>query len=149
MRIHFKPLHPRDVAAITAADIVSVLQPLARETAIKAHSAIYRVFDYAITTLEPLGVQMFNPADPRRLRSVGWSPKSRSENKPQPAVDWRIAPSVVSALGHMDEALAACVILIIATGMRAKTARLAKWANIVLDPKGENSTWAPPFPDLK
>ena len=45
----------------------------------------------------------------------------------------------------MDEAAAACVILMIATGMRAKTARLAKWANI----NPEARTWTPPFADLK
>ena len=149
LRTHFAPLHARDVAAITVSDVAAILRKLASETAVKSHSAIRAVFDYAATTLEPHKVVITNPADPRRLRSVGWRPKSRSENKLHAAVDWRIAPSVVSELSHMDEAVAACVILMIATGMRAKTARLAKWANIVLDPKGENSTWTPPPADLK
>jgi integrase len=145
LRVHFAPLHSRDVASITVSDVAATLRKLAPETAVKSHSAIRAVFDYAAATLEPHGVTVINPADPRRLRSVGWSPKSRSENKPHAAIDWRIMPSVVSELGRMDEAATACVILMIATGMRAKTARLAKWANINLEAR----TWAPSLPDLK
>ena len=142
---HFAPLHARDVASITVADVAGILRQLAPETAVKSHTAVRAVFDYAIVMLEPHGVRFNNPADKRLLRHLGWSPKSRSENRPQPAVDWRIMPSVVSELRNMDEAAAACVILMIATGMRAKTARLAKWANI----NPEARTWTPPFADLK
>jgi integrase len=149
LHTHFKPLHGRDVASITVADVFGILRKLAPETAVKSYTAIRAIFDYAIVMLEPYDVRFNNPADKRLLRQLGWSPKSRSENKPHPAVDWRIMPSVVAELSHMDEAVAACVILMIATGMRAKTARLAKWADIVIDPQGENSTWTPPFPDLK
>ena len=142
---HFAPLHARDVASITVADVAGILRDLAPETAVKSHTAVRAVFDYAIVMLEPHSVRFNNPADKRLLRHLGWSPKSRSENRPQPAVDWRIMPSVVSELGRMHEAAAACVILMIATGMRAKTARLAKWANI----NPEARTWTPPFADLK
>ncbi len=142
---HFAPLHARDVAAITVADVAGILRKLAPETAVKSHAAVRAVFDYAIVMLEPHDVRFNNPADKGLLRHLGWSPKSRSENKPHPAIDWRIMPSVVGELGRMDEAAAACVILMIATGMRAKTARLAKWANI----NPEARTWTPPFPDLK
>ena len=76
LRRHFSALHPRDVTKITASDVAAILNTLTRQTAIKSHIAIRKVLDFAITTLEPLGVQMFNPADPRRLRAVGWSAKS-------------------------------------------------------------------------
>jgi integrase len=147
LRTHFAPLHTRDVSVITVADVAGILRQLAPETAVKSHTAVRGVFDYAIVMLEPHGVRFNNPADKRLLRHLGWSPKSRSENRPQPAIDWRMMPSVVSELGRMDEAAAAaaCVILMIATGMRAKTARLAKWANI----NPEARTWTPPFADLK
>ena len=142
---HFAPLHARDVSTITVADVAGVLRELAPETAVKSHTAVRAVFDYAIVMLEPHGVRFNNPADKRLLRHLGWSPKSRSENRPQPAIDWRLLPSVVSELGRMDGAAAACGILMIATGMRAKTARLAKWANIDLAAR----TWTPPLVDLK
>ena len=145
LRTHFAPLHARDVASIKVADVAGILRKLAPETAVKSHAAVRAVFDYAIVMLEPHGVRFTNAADKGLLRHLGWSPKSRSENKPQPAVDWRIIPSVVSELGYIDEALAACVILMIATGMRAQTARLAKWANIDFEAR----TWTPPFLDLK
>ena len=145
LRVHFAPLHSRDIASITVSDVAVTLRKLTPETAVKSHSAIRAVFDYAAAVLEPHGVTVINPADPRRLRSVGWSPKSRSENKPHAAIDWRIMPSVVSELGRMDEAAAACVILIIATGMRTQTARLMKWADIDFEAR----TWAPPLVDLK
>jgi integrase len=149
LHIHFASLHAHDVAKIKVADVFGILRKLAPETAVKSHAAVRAVFDYAIVMLEPHGVRFNNPADKGLLRHLGWSPKSRSENKPHAAVDWRIIPSVVSELSRIDEPAAACVILMIATGMRAQTARLAKWDNIVIDPEGENSTWTPPLPDLK
>jgi hypothetical protein len=130
LRTHFAPLHSHDVAAITATDVVSVLQPLARETAIKSHIAVRAVFDYAITTLEPHDVRMFNPADPRRLRTLGWSPKSRSESKPHPSVHWTLMPEVVAELSRMADVDASCMLYIVTTAARSKTARLTKWANI-------------------
>jgi integrase len=145
LHTHFAPLHARYVDKIRAVDIVGILQSLAPETAVKSHAAVRDVFDYAQAVLEPHDVRFNNPADKRLLRHLGWSPKSRSENKPHAAVDWRIIPSVVSELSHIDEAAAACVIPMIATGMRAQTARLAKWVNI----NPEACTWTPPLPDLK
>jgi integrase len=149
LRVHFAPLHARDVTMITTADVANILRTLADQTAIKAHTAIRRVFDYAITTLEPHGVPMINPADPRRLRSVGWSPKPQSESASHAAVDWRIMPEVVAELSAAEDAVSACTLLMIATALRAKTARLAKWRNFVFDPKRKKSTWTPLFADLK
>jgi integrase len=145
LRVHFAPLHASDVSKITVSDVAAILRKLAPETAVKSYTAVRAVFDYALVVLEPHDVRFNNPADKGLLRHLGWSPKSRSESKPHPAVDWRIMPSVVAELSRMDEAVAACTILIIATGMRAKTARLAKWDNIDFDA----GTWTPPFPDLK
>jgi integrase len=145
LRVHFAPLHASDVSKITVSDVAAILRKLAPETAVKSYTAVRAVFDYALVVLEPHGVRFNNPADKGLLRQLGWRPKSRSESKPHPAVDWRIAPSVVSELSHMDEAVASCVILIIATGVRVKTARLAKWDNIDFEAR----TWTPPFPDLK
>ena len=145
LRVHFGPLHSRDVASIMTVDIAAVLRTLASETASKAQSTIRAVFDYAAATLEPHRVVIVNPADPRRLRQLGWSPKSRSEGGSHGAVDWRIMPSVVSELSRMDEVTAACTLFILATGVRAGTARLAKWSDI--DLKGR--VWTPPLGDLK
>jgi hypothetical protein len=74
LRVHFAPLHSRDVGSITVADVAGILRKLAPETAVKSHIAVRAVFDYAITTLEPHDIRMFNPADPRRLHTLGWSP---------------------------------------------------------------------------
>jgi integrase len=145
LRVHFAPLHSRDVASIKAVDVAAVLRALASETASKAQSTIRAVFDYAAAMLEPHGVVIVNPADPRRLRQLGWSPKSRSEGGSHAAVDWRIMPEVVSKLSRMDDIGAACTLFILATGVRAGTARLAKWSDIDL----EGRVWTPPFADLK
>jgi integrase len=143
LHIHFAPLHSRCVASIMTADVAGILRPLAQETAKKAHTAIRSVFDYAEAVLEQHGVLIINPADPRRLRSVGWSPKSRSESKSHAAVDWRAMPSVIAELERMDDVAATCISFIAATAVRAKTARLAKWSDI------EERTWTPPLDDLK
>ena len=145
LRTHFAPLHSRDVASITVADVAGILRPLAPETAIKSHTAIRAVFDYAATVLEPHGVRMVNPADPRRLRSLGWAPKSRSESKPHAAVHWRVMPEVVAELSRTDDVAATCALFIVATAVRAGTARLAKWSDFDL----EKRTWTPPLADLK
>ena len=145
LRVHFAPLHLRDVATITVADVAEILRPLAAQTANKSHSAIRAVFDYAAAILEPHRVTIINPADPRRLRQLGWSPKSRSESEPHPAVDWRIMPEVVVELERMNDVVATCMSLIAATGMRSKTACLTKWANVDFEAR----TWTPPFADLK
>jgi integrase len=145
LQFHFAPLHTRDVAKITATDIANILQRLAPETAVKTHAALRGVFDFAAATLEPYGVRIDNPADPRRLRYLGWTPKLRSESKPLAAVHWRVMPSVVDELIHMDDVAAKCALLCVATGVRAGTARLAKWGNIDFEAR----TWTPPFADLK
>ena len=125
--------------------MAGILRKLAPWTAIKSYIAIRSVFDYAATTLEPHGVTINNPADPRRLRPAGWSIRSRNDSKSHAAIDWRIAPSVVAELSHMDGPAAACMLFIVATGVRSKTARLAKWSDINLEAR----TWTPPFADLK
>jgi integrase len=145
LHTHFAPLHFRDVASITAVDVAAILRGLASETASKAQSTIRAVFDYAAATLEPHRVVIVNPADPRRLRQLGWSPKLRGEGKSLAAIHWRLAPSVVDELSRMDDVAAACTLLILATGVRAGTARLAKWSDINLEAR----TWMPPFADLK
>jgi integrase len=145
LHIHFAPLHARDVASIMAVDVAGVLRKLAPWTAIKSYIAIRAVFDYAATALEPHGVTISNPADPRRLRPAGWSIRSRNDSKLHAAVDWRVAPSVVAEFGRMDGPAAACLVFIVATGLRSQTARLAKWSDINLEAR----TWTPPFADLK
>jgi integrase len=145
LRLHFAPLHSRDVASITGADVANVLRTLAPETASKSYSAIRAVFDYAATTLEPHGLRLINPADPRRLRSLGWSPKSRGRGVSYASVDWRVMPGVISELGRTDDAVANCTLFITATAARSKTARLAKWSDIDLVAR----TWTPPLADLK
>ena len=101
LHVHFAPLHARDVASDHrrryCRDFASSLLPKPRS---KAHTALRAVFDYATVVLEPHDVRFNNPADKRLLRHLGWTPKSRSENKPHPAVDWRIMPSVVGELSQ-------------------------------------------------
>jgi hypothetical protein len=97
LRVHFLPLHGKDVAAISSLDVADILRPLKAHTAIKAHTEISAVFYFAATILEPHGVRISNPADPRRLKAVGWSPKPHSQNVPHPAVDWRQMHEVISA----------------------------------------------------
>jgi integrase len=145
LRVHFAPLHPMDVAVIAPADIVGVLRPLRPETARRAHTAIQAVFDYAEALLRPLGVIIHNPAAPRPLAALGWKRKSRKTHTPHPAVDWRIMPEVVAEVGKLDGADARCFLLIVATGVRAGTARVAKWRDIDLDRR----TWTILVDDLK
>jgi integrase len=145
LRVHFAPLHSRDVAKVTANDIAAILRLLKPQTAIKAHIAVRRVFDYAAATLEPHDVVIVNPADPRRLRAVGWSPKPPNESTPHAAVRWQVMPEVAAELDRVDDVAAACALLIAATAVRAKTARLAKWSDIDFGKR----TWTPPLADLK
>jgi integrase len=145
LHVHFEPLRDTDVAALSSLDVAAVLRLLAPHTAIKAHTAIRAVFDFAATILEPHGVRISNPADPRRLKSVGWTPKPQSQNIPHPAVDWRQMPEVISELGRIDGAVASCLQFIIATCVRAQTARLAKWRDLDL----EKGVWTVTQSDLK
>jgi integrase len=145
LRVHFAPLHGKDVTALSALDVADILRPLKPHTAIKTHTAIRAVFDFAATVLEPHGVQISNPADPRRLKVVGWSPKPHSQNVPHPAVDWHQMPEVIDELGRRDGVVAACLTFIIATCVRAGTARLAKWRDLDL----EKNIWTVPRADLK
>jgi hypothetical protein len=140
LRVHFAPLHGKDVAAISSLDVADILRPLAAHTAIKAHTAIRAVLDFGGTTLEPHGVRIANPADPRRLKAVGWSPKPHSQNVPHPAIDWRQMPEVIDELSGLAGVVAACLTFIIATCVRAGTARLAKWRDIDL----EKNIWTVP-----
>jgi integrase len=143
LRRHFSALHSRDVTTITASDVAAVLNKLTQQTAIKSRAAISKVFDFAEAMLEPHGVTIINPTDPRRLRAVGWSARPASE--PHAAVHWRVMPLVVDELDRMDGGAAACVLYTASTVVRAGTARLTKWANIDFEAR----TWAPPLTDLK
>jgi integrase len=143
LRRHFSALHSRDVTKITASDVAAILNTLTPQTAIKSHIAIRKVFDYAATMLEPHGVVVLNPADPRRLRAVGWSANPTSES--HASVHWRVMPLVVDELDRMDDVAAACVLYTASTAVRAGTARLTKWANIDLAKR----EWVPPLADLK
>jgi integrase len=145
LRLHFASLHSRNVASIMVTDVAAVLRTLKPQTALKSHAAIRAVFDFAATTLEPHGVTMPNPADPRRLRSLGWSPKSAKASTPHPALDWRRTPEFMAELSRHDGAHARCLAFTILTVVRAGAARLAKWKNIDL----ERRIWSVPIADLK
>jgi integrase len=145
LRVHFAPLHSRDVASITAADVAGVLRTLKPQTAIKNHTSIRAVFDYAAAMLEPQDVRIVNPADPRRLRSLGWSPASPKASTPHPALDWRRMPEFMTELARHDGVDAQCLAFIILTISRVGAARLAKWRDIDL----ERRVWSVPIQDLK
>ena len=145
LRVHFAPLHARDVTSITTADIAAVLRTLAPQIAIKARMSIRAVFDYASVALEAHGVVIRNPADTKRLRALGWETRSRNAGNPHPAAHWRVMPEIVAELSRSTSADAACLLFIAATGVRAGTARLAKWSDIDLDRR----IWTPPLADLK
>ena len=145
LRVHFALLHSRDVAAITAADVANILRTLKPQTAIKCHTSIRAVFDYATTVLEPHGVVIVNPADPRRLRSLGWSPASPRSSVPHPSLDWRRMPEFMAELARHGGVDARCLAFIILTVSRVGAARQAKWRDIDL----ERGLWSVPIPDLK
>jgi integrase len=145
LRTHFAPLHGRDVGSITVADVAGILKPLAPQTAIKAHSAVRAVFDYAAAKLEPHGVVIMNAADPRRLRAVGWSPKSARSAAPHPALDWRQMSKFMIELAQHDDISARCLTFAILTVARAGAARLAKWRDVDL----ERGLWFVPVANLK
>lgn len=145
LRGHFGSLHHRDVGAISAIDIAAILRTLSPQTAIKSHTAIRKVLDFAATALEPHGVVIVNPADPRRLRSVGWAPQPSGESTEHPALHWSAVPELVVELTKLEDVVAKCALLIVATAVRCKTARLAKWANIDF----VRREWTPPLADLK
>jgi integrase len=145
LQTHFASLREQDVASITATDVAGILRGLRPQTAIKACGVIRAVFDFAATTLEPHGVLIVNPADPRRLKALGWAPKSVKASIAHPALDWREAPAFMAALASLDSIEARCLSFIIYTAARAGAARAAKWANIDL----EKRLWAAPAQDLK
>ena len=145
LRVHFAPLHARNVASIMVADVAGILRTLKPQTAVKCHAAVRAVFDYAAVKVEPYGVTVTNPADPRRLRSLGWSPKSTKASTPHPALDWRLMPEFMAELARHDGADARCLALTILTVVRAGAARLAKWRDIDL----ERRVCSVPITDLK
>jgi integrase len=145
LRVHFLPLHARNVGSIMVSDVAGILRTLKPQTAVKSHAFIRSVFDFAAAMLEPHGVALVNPADPRRLRSLGWSPKSVKASTPHPALDWRQMPEFMAELVRHDDADARCLALAILTVARAGAARQAKWKNFDL----ERGLWSVPIPDLK
>ena len=145
LRVIFAPLHRMDVAAIAPADIADILRPLRPATASTASTSIRAVFDYAEALLRPLGVIIHNPAAPRPLAALGWRRKSRKTHAPYPSVHWKRIPEVVAEVGKLNGADAGCFQLIIATGVRAGTARVAKWRDVDLDAQ----TWTILPVDLK
>jgi integrase len=145
LHIHFKPLHQRDVTSITVADVAAILRTLRPQTAVKSHAAVRAVFDFASVKLEAHGVTVTNPCDPRKLRQLGWSPKSSRASTPHPALDWRQMPEFMAELARHDDTDAQCLALAILTVVRAGSARLAKWKNFDL----ERRVWSVPILDLK
>ena len=145
LRVHFAPLHSRDVASIMVADVAGILRTLKPQTAVKCHAAVRAVFDYAATVLEPHGVRMVNPADPRRLRALGWTPKSTRASTPHPALDRGRMPEFMAELARHKGADARCLAFAILTIARAGAARLAKWSDIDL----ARRVWSVPVVDLK
>ena len=145
MLVLFAPLHAKDVAKITPADIADVLRMLKPETASRAYTAIRAVFDYAEVVLLPYGVMISNPANTRSLAALGWKRKSRKTHVQQPAVHYEHVPEVVSELRALDCDDVRCLLLIIATGLRCGTVRAAKWADIDFTER----LWRVPPADLK
>ena len=141
----FAPLHAKDVAKITPADIADVLRMLKPETASRAYTAIRAVFDYAEVVLLPCGVTISNPANTRSLAALGWKRKSRKTHVPQPALHYEHVPEVVSELRALDCDDVRCLLLIIATGLRCGTVRAAKWVDIDFSER----LWRVPPADLK
>jgi integrase len=142
---HFAPLRERDVTTIKAADIAAILRMLAPQTAVKACSTIRAVFDFAAGALDRFDVTLVNPADPRRLKVLGWTPKSPKAVAPHPALDWRQIPAFMASLERQEGIEARCLAFIVLTTARAGAARLAKWRDIDL----EKRRWAVPAQDLK
>jgi integrase len=142
LNVHFAPLHARDVAEVTPLDIARVLKPLAPQTAIKAHTAIRAVLDFAATVLE---LRATNAADTRLLRHVGWEPKSARASTPHPALHWSRMPAFMTELARLEGADARCLAFAILTIARAGAARLAKWRDIDLTRR----VWSVPIVDLK
>jgi integrase len=128
-----------------AADVAGILRTLKPQTAVNSHAAIRAVFDYATAVLEPHGVIISNPADPRRLRALGWTSKSTRASTPHPALDWRQTPEFMAELARHADVDARCLAFAILTVVRAGAARLAKWRDY--DP--ERRIWSVPILDLK
>ena len=57
LRVHFAPLHARDVASITVADVAAILRTLKPQTAVKSHAVMRAVFDFAAVKLEAHGIR--------------------------------------------------------------------------------------------
>jgi integrase len=145
LNVIFAPLHDRDVSAITSVDIAAILKPLRPWTASRAFTAVRGVFKYAAAALRPHGVVIRTPVDAGELDALGWRRKSRNSSEHHPAVHWNQMPEVVDVLNALEGADAACTLFIIATGVRAGSARVAKWTNI----NPETRVWRVPRPDLK
>lgn len=145
LRVLFAPLHSKEAAEVTPAEIADILRPLRPETASRAYTAIRGVFDYVEVVLRPLGVIIYNPASSRSLAALGWKRKSRKTHTQHPAAHWKMMPEIVAEVGKLDGADAHCLRFIIATAVRSGSARLAKWSDIDF----EAGVWRIPAPDLK
>jgi integrase len=141
LRVHFAPLHGKEITEVATEDLAVILKSLRPETASRAYSAFNEVFGYAEVVLRPLGVILHNPANPRALAALGWKRKSRKTHIPQAAVHYSQMPEIVSELIKLEGADAACALFVVATTVRCGTAREAKWENI--DPA--KKTWIVPL----
>ena len=133
-------------AAISAIDIAAILRTLSPQTAIKSHTAIRKVLDFAATRLSRTASSSSIPPIRGGLRSVGWAPQpSRAKARSIPPFIGAPCRSLSSNSAKLEDVVAKCALLIVATAVRCKTARLAKWANIDF----VRREWTPPFDHLK
>jgi integrase len=142
---HLAPIRLKPLTAVAPVDLVQILSGLKPETALRVYAVTRAVFEFAAVLVEPEGIILNTPAALRKLRALGWSPRSRRGRQPMPALDWRRAPELLAELESLEEPISRLMIFVLATASRCGAARLAKVRNIDFGTR----VWRVPAEDLK
>jgi integrase len=120
------------VAALTRADILSVLQPRwleIPETMSRLKGRIIAILDFAIGR----GYLETSPADDRLLKSALRGPARAKRINHHPSLPFADMPAFMADLRQQIGIAPRCLDLLILTAARTSEARLARWSEIDLD----------------
>lgn len=129
LKHHFGHMYERDIASITKADIVGVLQKTWDKPAVadRLLSRIYQVMKRCAA----LDLIPFNPADPDIIRAILPSVKQAQEH--HPAVPWEEAPTYWKGFSQRTGLAARALRLAVLTAVRSGQAREAEWQEFDLE----------------
>jgi integrase len=126
------PLLGMPADSITTRDVERVLRPVwtsKPETARKLHRRIKRVLEHARVRLrDEHGVILAgNAANWGDLKALGFTPPKKLSRGPQPALDYRQAGQLLTALRDRDTTSARALEFLLLTAVRTDAVRRAEW----------------------